>query len=49
MTEQLEEIERKIKILVENNLVGTTPYCMLVNSRMLLKDQLANNLIRGIK
>jgi len=43
--ERLEEIEMKIKILIENNLQGTTPYLMLVNSKMLLKDQLANDLI----
>jgi hypothetical protein len=45
LQEQLREVEEKIKTLKENNLENTTTYLMLINSKILLKDQLARLLI----
>jgi len=46
LREQLEEIEQKMKILRKNDLENTTSFYMLVNSKMLIKDLLANQLIK---
>jgi hypothetical protein len=42
--ETIKDIEKKIKILIDNDLVGTTEYCRLVNSKAIFRDQLARDL-----
>ena len=46
LKEQLKEIDDKMRILKENNLTETIAFYSLINSRVIIREKLANQILK---